>query len=255
MGIEYPSVRQVPGFFYSKRGIAAMRTRTMIKYPTLFGFILLCLVSISAGSCGLPKILYLYPPLSFYASGSSTVILVHDTKNYDALEGANQSFKGYEIFYRIYDTESKAISDISLINNKIDIAPDSPDIIMRYAADTLKFLRMKNSSTSSQPLITIGNPENSGQFDLTLNQDSEWTISGETLGISIDVVRTITDSTRLSFSQKSNYLSSDSDYSGTTDSPDSLYAVFFAVAYAHDPETIGQIVYSIPVVLSVPIQF
>jgi len=232
-----------------------MRTLTIKKYPTLFGLLLPFLVSITAGSCGLPKTLYLYPPLSFSASGNNTVMLDHNPQNYDALEGANQSFKGYEIYYRIYDNESKAITDISLINNKIDTSPDAPDIVMNYAATTLKFIRMKNSTTSSQPLITINHPENYAQFDLTLNQDSEWSISGETLGASIDAVRTITDITRQSFYKKSNYLSSDSDYSGSTDSPDFIYAVFFAVAYANDPETIGQIVYSIPAVISLPIQF
>lgn len=232
-----------------------MQERTRKRYPTRFSFLWVFLAFVTAGSCGLPKILYLYPPLSFSAFGGNTVTLVHNPQNYDALEGANQSFKGYEIYYRIYDTESKAQNDIILINKKLDTSPNSPDIVMSYAATMLKFIRMKNSAISSQPLVTISNPENDSQFNLTLHQDSEWSISSETLAASIDVVRSIADITRQSFYNKSNYLSSDIDYSGSTDSPDSLYAVFFAVAYANDPETIGQIVYSNPVVISAPIQF
>ena len=227
-----------------------MRTRTIKKYPTLFSLLLLFLVSIIAGSCGLPKNLFLEPPLSFYASGGNMVILDHNPLNYDPFEGANQSFKGYEIYYRIYETEITATKDISLINDKITDYPNSPDIVMNYAAETLKFIRVRNKTTDiPPPLITIANPENGAQFELTLNQDSEWSISDVT------VVRTIVDVTRQSFYKKSNYLFSDIDYAGSTDSPNSIYAVFFAVAYANDPETIGGIVYSFPAVINSPIPF
>lgn len=232
-----------------------MRTLTIKKYPTLFGLLLPFLVSIIAGSCGLPKTLYLYPPLSFSASGSNTVMLDHNPQNYDALEGANQSFKGYEIYYRIYDTENTASSDISLLSNRINTFYDSPDRVMSYATGTLKFVRMKNSTTSSQPLISVSTPANPSQFVLTLNQVGNWTITNTATDASFDVVRTILDSSRQSFSQKSNYLVQDPDYSGAADNPDPIYVVFFAVAYANDPEAIGQMVFSIPAVINTPIQF
>lgn len=216
---------------------------------------LLVLLSITAGSCGLPKILYLYPPKSFYASGNNAVMLVHDTQNYDVLEGTNQSFKGYEIYYRIYDTVSKAENGISLLNNKMTANPNSPDIVMSYALNTLKYSRMKNIDTSSQPLIFVTSPENNAEFELSLNQVSNWEISGDSLGSSIHVVRPISDSTRQDFFNKNNYLVADADFDGSADNPENVYIVLFAVAYAKDPDTIGQIVYSQPAVMSAPIQF
>jgi hypothetical protein len=69
-------------------------------------------------SCGLPTSDYLYPPAHFLSPSSNIVRLIHDTSNIDYSDIA-ALFKGYEIYYRVFDSETDANSSYNYLYNNL----------------------------------------------------------------------------------------------------------------------------------------
>ncbi len=217
-----------------------MKRTITLPYAFLLGF------AFGFLSCGLPKTIFLSQP-GFSSTGAHQFVLTHNIDNYDSSEGVNQSFKGYEIFYRAYDSDLAAQNAVISLQSNKSIYEDNPNQFMS-TAEALGFVRMKEDETSVKPLISINTPASSSTATLEINTTSDWVISSTDPNPdeSFFVVRNITEATRRNFYKNANFLSLDTaDYTGASN-PSTIYFVFFAVAYGEDPEAIGQWVYSLP---------
>lgn len=214
-------------------------------------FLIVACVLIS--SCGLPKTLYLSPP-DFSSSGDNLLVLTHTIDNYDASEGLNQSFKGYEIYYKAYASYSLAENAVASLQTSMSTYSSNPTQFMNIA-DDLGFVRIRRESTSAKPLITIAAPDSDAWAQVQIpsvldSRDWELTTTNPSSASPIPVFRSILDQTRWSFYDTRNFHEGDADYSGASD-PSNLHFVFFAVAYGKDPEATWQDIYSLPDTITV----
>lgn len=200
-------------------------------------------------SCGIPQTIYLDPP-DFSGNGASQVVITHNINNYSSVEGASQSFRGYEIYYRAFDSQSAADSSLASLQAKVSSDPNNPESVLYYAKSGLGYRSMKAAGDATAPLIKITDPSKSAVYYLNMpDSGDEWNISKDP-AILFDVERDIADSARSSFVVLANWQAGDEDYSGTADNPATKYFVLFAVAYGQDPETIGQTLHSMPSTLT-----
>jgi hypothetical protein len=119
---------------------------------------------------------------------------------------------------------------------------------MSYARDTLDFARlMTKDDNDKEPLIAISasSAETTQTFTVNLYDSSDWLCDG--CSYPLRRRSSITDG-RYQFQIKSNYYSTDADYTGAA-SPSTVYFVFFAVAYGTDPASPWTSVYSDPSLL------
>jgi len=180
-------------------------------------------------SCGLPTSDYLYPPADFLSPSSNIVRLIHDTSNIDIAA----LFKGYEIYYRVFDSETDANSSYNYLYNNLTSSNIST------VASSKGYYVLVKYNDSSAPLIPVS--DNSyDYFDLNLNASSRWTITsevGSTTTTLSSVFRDKDDSTTTTSSDADfygcgQYSSDDHDYEGDgVSSGSSVYIVFFAVSY------------------------
>ncbi len=179
-------------------------------------------------SCGLPTSDYLYPPADFLSPSSNIVRLIHDTSNIDIAA----LFKGYEIYYRVFDSETDANSSYNYLYNNLTSSNIST------VASSKGYYVLVKYNDSSAPLIPVS--DNSyDYFDLNLNASSRWTITsevGSTTTTLSSVFRdkddsTTTTSSDADFYVSGQYSSDDHDYEGDgVSSGSSVYIVFFAVS-------------------------
>ena len=204
-------------------------------------------------SCGLPKILYLYKPKDFSLPSGNLLSLVHDTQNNDPSEGSSQSFKGYEIYYRAYDTSSAALSAYDQLTIYAASFSNSSSNFLSSATSGLGFVRMiskdSDGSTSAPPLIRVSSPALNSSYEIYLNTGTDWNLTSDTVSPTINFLVFRNDGRKSSFNNLSDYLYTDSDYIGNSN-PSKIYFVFFAISYGQDPTTIGQAVYSSPFLLN-----
>jgi len=210
------------------------------------GYYFFCsIVSVlTLSTCGLPTVAYLYPPY-MNVNGNASIRLNNDSRNYEASEGASQTYRGIEIFYRIYqnqNTAASALTDLTSLSSNYDGAPDS--FMSIATGSTYKFRRLRDSNTpDQQPLLSIAAGDASN-FDLNLTS-GDWTF-----GIGSTIIRNITTAANTSFYKK-DFETGDDDYAGSTFSPTATYyIVLFAVSFGIDQTTVGQTVYSMPVIPS-----
>jgi len=205
--------------------------------------------------CGLPTVSYLYPPAEMVVAGNQIISVQNDARNYEASEGLTQTFKGVEIFYRIFESETTASSVRNSLENLSDTYSDEPNTFMDIVkGDTYKFSRLRNySENRNQPLIPIA-ADDEDYYYLQLNSYSAWKLTdnaSESLFYdSVDISQIIrsldTSDSNASFYAK-DFQTGDDDYEGTTSSTAADYfIVFFAVSYGVDQATVGQTVYSSP---------
>jgi hypothetical protein len=183
-------------------------------------------------SCGLPTSDYLYPPAHFLSPSSNIVRLIHDTSNIDYSDIA-ALFKGYEIYYRVFDSETDANISYNYLYNNLTSSNIST------VASSKGYYVLVKYNDSSAPLIPVS--DNSyDYFDLNLNASSRWTITtevGSTTTTLSSVFRdkddsTTTTSSDADFYVSGQYSSDDHDYEGDgVSSGSSVYIVFFAVSY------------------------
>lgn len=105
-------------------------------------------------SCGLDVFIYLHPvtyrdfvpspdPLYNYFSFQTS-----DSRNHN---DAADYFKGFEIYYRIYNNSGTAATDRSQINQYNE---DNPYLAYNYIINTKNYRRLLTSERTSTPLIT-----------------------------------------------------------------------------------------------------
>ena len=193
-------------------------------------------------ACGLPTVAYLYPPSM--TVNNSIVRLNNDSRNYEASEGTSQTYRGIELFYRIYQDQNTADNVLTALANlsaSYDGAPDS--FIAAATGSSYNFRRLRSSTSSSQPLLSIAAGDESN-FDLSLTS-GDWTF-----GIGSTIIRNITTTSNTSFYKK-DFETGDDDYVGSTSNPTATYyIVLFAVSFGIDQTTVGQTVYSMPAIPS-----
>jgi len=108
-------------------------------------------------SCGLDVFIYLHPvsyrdfdptsdPVFNYFSFRTS-----DARNYSE---AADYFKGFEIYYRIYNNSGKAATDRLQINQYNE---DNPYLAYNYIINTKKYRRMRTTERTSTPLIAASN--------------------------------------------------------------------------------------------------
>jgi hypothetical protein len=224
-------------FFDNPRIVAALN-------KSLIWFFTALLTSLLAFSCGLPTSEYLFSPIDFSYTGSN-LSLRHDEHNIDG----TGLFKGYEIYYRLFQNPDDAKDSLSSALKLASNYPNSPNTFMQMAVTSLSFRRMlqitsvpgSSNVIDSRPLIPVS--DNSViQFDLSMNT---WSI--DLNGSVVKVARNngTTLANLADFSLSTCYNSTNLDYSGA-DSPDSVYIVLFAVAYGYSATSFSD-VFSTPV--------
>jgi hypothetical protein len=191
----------------------------------------LFLVTLIAG-CGISTSAYLFSPLRFDVSNSQLSVQ-NDGANYEASEGSAQTFKGIDIFYKIFQDNARASVELTQLNDWTSIYYGNPEAFISRAK-TNGFIPMRKDSTAMQPLIGLVATDES----LHTIETSNWKLDG-----SVQVVRNITRSQN-SFLEK-NFADDDPDYNGANSiGGGTFYMVLFAVSYGED--TIGAPVYSDP---------
>jgi len=217
-------------------------------------FSLLAFVLLFVG-CGIQVYVYFDKP-DLSLPSSNLLELDPNPLNYDT---SDSSFKGYEIFYRIYDDQEVAESDIGLLDQHNGYIGDSylPGEFVSYATNTLGFARLRKSTDNKSPLISITSDSGSPYY-IQLNVGTDWILDLGNINNSADDIATVvrsnaTDSTRVSFYKKAYYQKNDSDYEGES-SPSQVYFVFFAVAYGVD-STSFEDVYSEPSIILTPAKY
>jgi len=218
--------------------------------------IVICLAfALLVAGCGLPTVAYLYPP---DMDVNNTIISIqNDSRNYESSEGSSQTYRGVEVFYRVFQNETSASTITATLNDYLGTYSDNPDgFINLVTGSTYKFGRLRNSNNRSQPLIPIDASDGS-TFYIQLkdfNSASDWILtdsnnvplSSGSVDIS-HIIRTLDSSSSETSFYKKDFKASDDDYSGSTGSvTDTYYIIFFAVSYGIDQATVGQTVYSIP---------
>lgn len=205
--------------------------------------------------CGLPTSDYLYPPAKFESSGSTLIRLYHQTENIDYSDVA-ALFKGYEIYYRIFDNSTDAIASYNdLVTLAYNDSFTSTNI--STVASSKGYCVLINGDKNTAALISVSDNTYT-YFELNLNSSSTWTLTGTednntTTDIFSNIVRNKTDSTTADFYDSSKYSSTDYDYSGNSlSTDDSVYIVFFAVACGTSSSLTD--IYSDPVIIE-PVEY
>lgn len=215
-------------------------------------------------SCGLPTVTYLYPP-SYFSVDSAGLSVNNDISNYDDSEGSSQTYKGIEIYYRVYSSTIAAESVIATLTTLADSYSDEPDSFMSAATGTYKFSRLRNTYSSTTPLIPM-DADDASRYYIAFSSTADWALTDEngstlTDGSANDIskiTRTLDsnpNTSSLSFFEKDFNVgasATDSDFAGSvsTTLSDTVYIVFFAVSYGIDQSTVGQTVYSAPYIAS-----
>ncbi len=104
-------------------------------------------------SCGIEVFIYLYPVE--YRTHTPSVDPVLNYFNFRTTDATNTSeagayFKGFEIYYRIYTTESDMNSKKSAINT---YNTNNPSLAYNYLITTQKYRRMLTTDRTANPLI------------------------------------------------------------------------------------------------------
>ncbi|PKL06612.1 MAG: hypothetical protein CVV53_03410 [Spirochaetae bacterium HGW-Spirochaetae-9] len=210
-------------------------------------WLLPCLLTTTLIGCGLPTVAYLYPPKSMTVE-NATIRIQNDSQNFETSEGGTQTFKGIEVFYRIYQDNSTASTMLSTLGTLSESYDENPDRFIEVATgSSYKFMRLRNSVDRIQPLLSIAATDDATYY-IQLNGLSNWTLTnGSTIH---NVIRTISTTSDDRFYAR-DFKTGDDDYGGTTSgSGSTYYMVFFAVSYGQDQTTVGQNVYSMPFIPS-----
>ena len=187
--------------------------------------------------CGLQYDPYFGPPIFSYETG---VFELSDSGNFSA-STSTFIFRGYEIFYRVYSSESTAISDQAYLSNfAASVTNESnalkPNDFVQDAKFNKGFTRIRRIADSIAPLIAASDQTSF----LKIPQDAEWYVEQD--GMQTTVCRNLSNTTsRLSFYKLSNYENGDDDYEySESTSGSALYFVFFAVGYWTNTEDFSE---------------
>lgn len=226
--------------------------RIRARPKAMLAFILPLLLSIV--SCGLPSVDYLYPPAAFSQEGETIIHFQHEVRNTDE---SSDIFKGYDIYYHIFESLSDAQK--CLLDMRSFSGSGSSFVSwFRNTSYNYPFSRLLRISSGdavqseSEPFIipTAGY----SSFSINLNPYATWTLScNEDPAFLFNIRRFLLSGSHPDFFSRTSYGAGDADYTGTSNPlAGSLYIIFFAVAVGDSSESIGQKVYSTPVIIPAP---
>lgn len=97
-------------------------------------------------ACGIEYYVYLYP-VNSVVNPTGTVDPINNqyqfvTRDEDNIDDADDYFQGFEIYYRIFYSESDASADVTLVDNK---NTNDPSNVGTYLQETLKYQRLRAS--------------------------------------------------------------------------------------------------------------
>jgi len=208
-------------------------------------------------SCGLPTIAYLFSPKQFIVN-DSTIRIQNDGQNYVDSEGTDQTFKGLDIYYHVFDSESRAIQMLATLSTLKTTYTDNPDMFIKTVTNsTYRFARIRNTQYLTPPLIPIADPSVEKSYYVTIHQDSNWFLSDENNVALYDGSNDISSLIR-NFSNRStvypgfqhmDFLTGDDDYTSSSSvKPGKIFIVLFGISFGIDPSTIGAGLYSTPII-------
>lgn len=117
-------------------------------------------------ACGLPSFEVIYEPYAKAAGTTGNLEFLHNTLN-----ASSTVFVGYEIYYRLYVSESVARTEIAAISAFNQTEPSN---VVNRLTSTLGYQRISGSSISSgsKPVIAIESTEKSSSinFELTFSK-------------------------------------------------------------------------------------
>jgi len=207
-------------------------------------------------SCGTPSAEYLYGPIDFTSESGILRLLPNPSNINDSYVAS--LFKGYEIYYHIFDTNDSALKSLSLLQSLSSY--DSSYFMSIATSSTYNYFplihRIDSHIDPRRPLIVVSNTTNNSysEFDLHMEINKSWSIASGTDIIVDPVARNLTNNSSSDFFVSANYNSKDQDYTGS-DSPQIVYIVFFAVSYGISEASLGSSFYSKPVIIDAPVVY
>ena len=180
-------------------------------------------------SCGIDDILYLIPPRNQNDPSTHTddslKYFEFKTSDVDNTTNAAGYFRGFEIFYRIYENSSEGESEIAAANRYNDTNPSGA---AEYLLSSLSFFSLKCKDVNSIPLIEAGTVDRIVTFRLIPYASSSAVLSIDSTDLG-DVLRT-TDMPFTSINKGDKDVKS----SNQPDSSGELLVAVFAAAYGTD---------------------
>ena len=201
-------------------------------------FILSACAFVSLTSCGLDTFIYFYPVSQYLVWPSGDELYNYFSfRTSDEKNGDNVYFKGYEIYYRIYNNSSTRSSDVSAIST---YNTNNPTTAYTYLIDTKKYVRM-NAQTrlSNYPLISASTTNqtvvirflNYGIYSAGI------TIDGTSYGLALRTIDNLSKDQAVYTFAYDEIQSSNSDVSYSTwddASKKKWYVQAFVMAYGYD---------------------
>ncbi|WP_024467326.1 hypothetical protein [Treponema pedis] len=187
--------------------------------------ILLCILLFF--SCGIDDIIYLVSPTVIHDPSSHVdgeqKYFEFETSDKKNTEDALGYFKGFDIFYRIYENEADCVS---AINSAYSYNDSNPSAAANYLLSSLSFSFLRSSVSSPNPLISSATADRKVSFRLTdySTHKAEILINGINFG---NVLR----ANNKSFS---SILRTDPDVKTSNSSSSDLYVAVFTAAYGTD---------------------
>jgi hypothetical protein len=198
----------------------------------------LAMLALFISSCGIDTYVYLYPVsvcLNVPSSSDPTYnffsFRTSDSKNYDEY-GSDSYFRGFEIYYKIYNSESQRSADVSAIYSYNDSNPTSA---LAYLTGTKGYKRMVHTGrTTDIPLIPASSSDRTVSIRLTdqSTYTAQFLVAGTNLGIPM---RPKNEGTSFLSFDYDDISTSDTDVLYTsTSSIDAWYVQAYVVVYGYD---------------------
>jgi hypothetical protein len=210
------------------------------------GIACLCLLSIMAlAACGIETIPFVETPIAYSAAGS----IVTQPLRFDHNSGnSGTTFRGYSLYYRCYDDQTRADTDRIAIENLAAALNVSPLSVFNSLRSTYQFrhLVLQTSTVDPpDPVFAVTTPTDAISYFLSLHAIDDWTLQTTENGVSStpavvdrDVADPATKIFPMSFS--ADFASGDLDYSGSSLFPEGIitgngpYIVLFAIGFGFD---------------------
>lgn len=197
-------------------------------------------------SCGLEDTKAISAPSTFVFEGSGIRL--------GGADASDTEFIGYRLYYRLFDKDSAATTlygDISTLANSTTQSPDIVKLILVQKG--LKEVRFADSASPTMLPISAADKATATPATFTISTSgTSWTIIkyGGATTLESAVQRSAKDSGSGNYKDftSSSVLQGDEDYTGTTDKPANVYAVFCILSVATS-DGISEY-YSMPTLLS-----
>jgi len=183
-------------------------------------------------SCGIDDVVYLEPPIFYHSptghNDENEKYFEFETSDSANLTGSAGYFKGFEVYYRIYESERDCKN---LVDNIINYNNSNPSNAVSYLLSSYNFklLTYQGHSYQDRPLVPAGNSSLNRRIkfrlEAVLSLPNDFLIDGTSKG---RVLRQ--NSEEFSSAKKGDY----DVQSSSNPSTDSFYVAAFAATYGFD---------------------